>query len=195
MIVRVGRRFRYWSEVFKRAIVAAGWVAGVVTLVIGGSVLAASGFLYHYHYRPVAVSVVAAGAIVALLEGSYRVWNDADKKLQATRARLRDLDTHEARRAYVEQQIARAGLLQRTIESVGDRWGGSRRTFEQDIVHWENAVRATLRESFAPGSDLLFDSEDGFELGDRMHQNLEPEGQLEYLKRRIARLREIAKDL
>ena len=181
---------------FKRAVVAAGWAAGIVTALVGGSVLAAGGFLLHERHRVLAVVVVATGVVTAVLEGSYRVWHDTEKDLQTTRARLRELDTDEAKRAYLTEEAERAERLKQRIEAVTDDalWHGSLgRTYNADIIHWEGDVRAELRESFAGDVDILFDSEEGFEF-ERLGPSTR-ESAIAYIERRITRLRQIEEGL
>lgn len=190
------RRLRHWTKVFKRAFVAAGWVAGLVTVALGGSVLAAGVYLLHERHRVFAVVVVAAGVLAAVLEGSYRVWDATEKELETTRARLRELDTDEAKRAYLNEQIARAERLRQRIEAVTDddwRPEKMRRTYRADIIHWEDGVRADLRESFEGDLDILFDSEEGF--GVDMTTVNSRESEIAYLERRITRLRQIEEAL
>jgi hypothetical protein len=188
------RRFRHWKEVLKRAVRAAGWVANLVNLLVGTSVLGAGVFLLHERHRVFAVTVLAAGVLVALMEGSYLVWDATEKELQTARARLQLLDTKEDKRAYLDQQIAKAERLQRRIESIdSDQWARVRITILDDITHWESGVRADLRESFNNGADLQFDSDEGF--GPSKLRSLFPEGPVEYLSVRIVRLREIKADL
>lgn len=190
------RRLRFWKEVFRSAFAVAGLVAGLVTVAVGGSVLAAGSFLLHERHRVWAIIVFAGGVLGAVLEGSYRVWNATEIQLQVARARLRELDTDEAKRAYLDEQIARAEGFQRRIEAVPeDEWLLRARTYDADVAHWENEVRADLREAFAGDLDILFDSDEGFGPGPSGVVLGSREYKVHYLDRRITRLRQIKDQL
>jgi hypothetical protein len=191
------RRLNHYGVVFKNAAVFAGWVAGLVTVVFGGSVVAGGVFLLHYHHHALAVGLFAAGAIVAVLEGSYRVWDRADKELQVTRGRLRELDTPEAKRAYIDEEISNARQIQDYIGSLSDEEYGARfRTIAADTSHWEDGVRAQLRKCFELGTDAVFDSDEGLLTAEDLQQSVLGAGsQIAYLRRRIERLEQILQAL
>jgi hypothetical protein len=193
----VRRWFHYCGEVIKRAIVAARWVAGVVTVLVGGSILAAGGFLLHERHRVLAVVVVAVGVLVALLYGSFRVWDETDRELQATRARLRELDTAGAKRAYIDEMIDEATRFEEEIASLSDEdYRVRRRTIDLDIIHWENGVRATFRKSFEHGTDALFDSDEGLMTEDDYTSSVGSKADaVGYVVRRRKRLVEIREKL
>src|SRR5215471_19427738 len=141
------RRLQHWGRVFAGAVVGLGLAASLVTVLVGGSVVTAAAFLLHTSHRTLAVAVVGAGAVLAVLEGSYRVWSATDRELQETRVRLRELDTPGAKRSYLDEMDAEARQMAEEIESLSDEdeWYPLRRTFDADVAHWENGVRAMLR--------------------------------------------------
>lgn len=187
------RRIRFYGRVIGHAFRFSGWVAGIVTVAFGGSVAAAFGFLRHYHHHSWAVGVLGIGSVLAVLEGAHRVWSSTDDALQEAKGRLRELDDPGAKCAYLNEMASTAKRLQEEIEAIPDsEFWGKLTTVGEDIVHWENGVRAVLRESFGRGDSQFFDSEDGFTLGeDDDHQS--KTGAVSYLSRRITRLDEIRK--
>src|SRR5436309_14369217 len=118
------RRIRHWKEVFKRAFIVAGWVAGVVTVIVGGSVLVGGSFLLHERHRVLAIAVFAGGVVVALLEGSYRVWDASEKQIQTAKARSGDRETAELKRAYLDVCIQEARSLIGDIAAEVVNWYG-----------------------------------------------------------------------
>jgi hypothetical protein len=136
--------------------------------------------------------VFALGVVVA----QFLAYADVSDDLAFAKARLRELNTDETRRAYLDEQLGRAKRLQERIEALSSsgRWDfQTRRTCRDDIGHWESGVRADLRESFADGTDLLFDSNDGFiAIGAHIGS---AETDIEYLDWRIARLLQIKENL
>lgn len=191
------RRLRYWGQVFARAIHAAGWAAGIATVIFGGSVLTASGFLFHYQHRTLAVALLAGLFLLAILEGSYRTWNVTDAALQAARLRLGALDTAEAKRAYLDEQIARGERLKEQVASVvPERWISVRDDYWLDIASWETGIRQELR-SFDSRLADLFMSDDGFDPPGSPLEGVVGSRDAEVigLDRRIARLRQINEQL
>ena len=137
-------------------------------------------------------SLIAVGVLAA----QFGAYCDVKAELATVRGRLRELDTDEAKRAYLDEQIARAEGLQRRIKSAPeDRWFALRRTYGADITHWEDVVRADLRESFPGDLDILFDSDEGFGPGPSGVVLGTPEYEVHYLERRLTRLRQIKEEL
>ena len=196
-------RLRYVGDVLKQAGSFAGWVAGLVTLLYGGSIIGGAAWLASTHHRTSAVALLAGGLLLVFVEGSYRVWVGVSTSLAAAKARISELDEPEAKRAYIDEQVNQALGLRRELESVvertdeeaGYRWQESEGV--QDIIgdldHWEDEVRADLKEAFSLETARLFSSDaveppspdgDGSPYLSRANS-------LAYLDRRIARLRQI----
>jgi len=190
-------RLRYIGEVLKHAVPFAGWAAGLVTLSIGGSIIGGAAWLTETHHRTLAVALLAFGVLLAFVEGSYRVWI-------GVRAGMTELDSGEAKRAYLDEQIERAlglrsefaGLVEPPDGVAGRRWQESEgvQDLVGDLDHWEDEVRADLKEAFSLETARLFSSDSGVE-----PQSPDGDGSLglsranclAYVDRRIARLREI----
>lgn len=193
------RRARHWGRVFASAFRLAGWAAGIATVIVGGSVLTAAGFLLRSHQRTLAVAVLAAGLIAFLLEGSYRVWDASDEELQRTKGRLRELDTVEAKRSYIDEMLEESETMQQAIASVPDeQWGARQGMVIADTIHWESGVRATLRKSFDSGTDVLFDSDEGLLTPEEFRESQvvrSKSTESAYLNRRSMRLTEIREKL
>jgi hypothetical protein len=143
------RRASYWKEVFKHAIRAAGWTAGIATVVFGGSIVTAGGFLLHYHHRTLAVIVLASGLLIATLEGSYRVW-DATARRLAVLAQARPSLTGTRRRLVEE-----LGEAKRELESLGDgvsswwtKWQGTVGEVDDELY------RGILMRGLTPGKEI-----------------------------------------
>ena len=196
-------RLRYVRDVLGHAAPFAGWLAGLVTLLYGGSIIAGAAWLANTHHRTLAVALLAGGILLAFVEGSYRVWVGVKSDLAAAKARMSELDMPEAKRAYIDEQVERAlglrgefeAVVERTDGEIGRRWQESEGV--QDIVgdldHWEDEVRAELKESFSLETARLFSSDaveppspdgDGRVFLSRANS-------LAHVDRRIARLREI----
>ena len=92
-------RLRYVREVLRQAVSFAGWVVGLVTLLVGGSIVGGAAWLAETHHRTLAVALLAGGILLAFVEGSYRVWVNLKTDLAATQARVSELDLPEAKRA------------------------------------------------------------------------------------------------
>ena len=162
-------RLRYVREVLRHAAPFAGWVAGLVTLLYGGSIIAGAAWLANTHHRTLAVALLAAGVLLAFVEGSYRAWVSVNSRLAAAKARISELDVPEAKRAYLDEQVNRALGLRREFEEAVERsdeesgypWQESEGV--QDIVgdldHWEDEVRADLKEAFSLETARLFSSD------------------------------------
>jgi hypothetical protein len=191
------RRFRHWQEVFKRAIRAAGWIAAIATLLFGGSVVTAGGFLLHYHHRILAIAVLAGGFLVVTLEGSYRVWDASDRELQRAKGRLHELDTVAAKKEYLEEAVCDLRVIR--DEASADEfqtranWNPHSIRLGADLIHLENEIRATLRRSFPGRADRTFDS-DNSGASDVVHNDWR-DAFIEYVDRRIERLKEIGGNL
>jgi hypothetical protein len=196
-------RLRYIWEVLRSAASFAGWVAGLVTLLYGGSIIGGAAWLASTHHRTLAVALLAAGILLVFAEGSYRVWVNLRGRLASAEARMSELDAPEAKSAYVDEQLDRAlglrreleAVVERTDEEVGYRWQKSEGVQDilGDLDHWEDEVRVDLKESFSLETARLFSSEaveppspDGDGRVDLSRAN-----SLAYVDRRIARLREI----
>jgi hypothetical protein len=54
-------RLRYVWDVIKQAAPFAGWVAGLVTLLYGGTIIGGAAWLANTHHRTLAVALLAAG--------------------------------------------------------------------------------------------------------------------------------------
>ena len=191
-------RLRYVGEVLRQAASFAGWVAGLVTLLYGGSIIGGAAWLASTHHRTLAVALLAVGILLAFAEGSYRLWVRVSTSLATAKARISELDEPEAKRAYIDEQIDLAlglrGELEGVIEGT-DEW--QKNEGVQDIIgdldHWEDEVRADLKEAFSLETARLFSSD--------AVQPPSPDGDgsvylsransLAYVDRRIARLREI----
>src|SRR5215831_9695113 len=111
-------RLRYVGLVLRQALPFAGWVAGLVTLSIGGSIVGGAAWLAETHHRTLAVALLAGGVLLAFVEGSYRVWVGVTTSLAAAQARTSELDKPEAKRAYIDEQVDLALGLRREFEDV-----------------------------------------------------------------------------
>ena len=141
---------------FKRAVTAAGWVAGLVTLLVGGSVLAAGSFSRHERHRVWAVAVLALGVLAALLEGSYRVWDSTESSYTSRRRGRRTRYAGERRRAYLHQCIREARSLIEDIAAQGADWHGEQARIYEDTSHWEAGVRADIRKAWGTSASAAF---------------------------------------
>ena len=191
-------RLRYVREVLRQAVSFAGWVVGLVTLLIGGSIVGGAAWLAETHHRTLAVALLAGGVLLAFVEGSYRVWVGLGTALATAQARMGELDVPEAKRAYIDEQVDQALGLRRELESVAERtdaWQESEGVEDilGDLDHWEDEVRAELKEAFSLETARLFSSDD--------IEPPSPDGDgsvylsransLAHVDRRVARLREI----
>jgi hypothetical protein len=192
-------RLRYVGEVLRQAASFAGWVIGLVTLLVGGSIVGGAAWLAETHHRTLAVALLAGGALLAFAEGSYRVWVGVTASLAAAQARTSELDLPDAKRAYIDEQVDLALGLRREFEDVVERSDGGWQESEGveelvgDLDHWEDEVRAELKEAFSLETARLFSS-DAVEPpspdGDGS-MYLSRANTLAHVDRRIARLREI----
>jgi hypothetical protein len=192
-------RLRYVREVLRQAASFAGWAVGLVTLLVGGSIVGGAAWLAETHHRTLAVALVAGGILLAFVEGSYRVWVGVTTTLATAQARTSELDLPDAKRAYLDEQVDLALGLRREFQDVVERTGVTWQESEgvEDIVgdldHWEDEVRADLKESFSLETARLFSSdavEPSSPDGDGSVY-LSRANTLAYVDRRIARLREI----
>jgi hypothetical protein len=135
--------------------------------------------------------LVAGGILLAFVEGSYRVW-------AGVKAQVSELDAPEAKTAYLDEQVERALGLRSEFQAVvegTESWQESEGVEDLvgDLDHWEDEVRAELKEAFSLETARLFSSDaveppspdgDGSVYLSRANT-------LAYVDRRIARLREI----
>jgi hypothetical protein len=190
-------RLRYVREVLRQAASFAGGAVGLVTLLVGGSIVGGAAWLAETHHRTLAVALVAGGVLLAFVEGSYRVWVGVTASLASAQAQTSELDQPEAKRAYLDEQVELALGLRHELEDVVERTAWHESEGVKDIVgdldHWEDEVRAALKEAFSLETARLFSSDaieppspdgDGGVYASRANS-------LAYVDRRIARLREI----
>jgi hypothetical protein len=191
-------RLRYIREVLGQAVSFAGWVVGLITLLVGGSIVGGAAWLAETHHRTLAVALLAGGVLLAFVEGSYRVWVDVTTTLATAQARMSELDVPEAKRAYIDEQLDRALGLRRELQAVVERSEAWQETegvedLLGDLDHWEDEVRAELKEAFSLETARLFSSDDvepPSPDGDGS-VSLSRANSLAHVDRRIARLREI----
>jgi hypothetical protein len=100
-------RLRYVGEVLRHAAPFAGWVAGLVTLLYGGSIIGGAAWLANTHHRTLAVALLAGRRPARVRRGSYRVWGSLTASLAAAHASMSELDAPEAKRAYIDEQVER----------------------------------------------------------------------------------------
>ena len=160
----MGGRLRYVGEVLRQAASFAGWIAGLVTLLLGGSIIGGAAWLANTHHRTLAVALIAAGILLAFAEGSYRVWVAVNTTLATAQAQISELDEPEAKRAYIDEQVDLALGLRRELESIVERAGEWQESEGvQDVIgdldHWEDEVRADLKEAFSLETARLFSSD------------------------------------
>lgn len=191
-------RLRYIREVLRQAASFAGWVVGLVTLLVGGSIVGGAAWLAETHHRTLAVALLAGGILVAFVEGSYRVWVGVTTNLATAQARISELDVPEAKRAYIDEQVERALGLRNELQAVVERTGAWRESegvedLLGDLDHWEDEVRAELKEAFSLETARVFSNDDvdpPAPDGDGS-VSLSRANAVAHVDRRIARLREI----
>jgi hypothetical protein len=113
-------RLRYVREVLRQAFSFAGWVVGLVTLLVGGSIVGGATWLAETQHRTLAVALLAGGILLAFVEGSYRVWLGVTRRLATAQARTSELDRPDAKRAYLDEQVDLALGLRRELEGVAE---------------------------------------------------------------------------
>lgn len=152
-----------WTYIL--AIIRHGWwLAFALVGIVGDAATVYGNFSIP---RPVWYVLIAFGILAA----QFKAYQDVMVELAATRARLRELDTPAAKRAYIDEQLERAQQLRGDIESIPEDikpeypygWQDVPRvtTIISDLDHWENSVRATLREWFSRDTALLFADDSG----------------------------------
>ena len=171
----------YADAVFKH-FVSFAW------FVIAGGFGVASEFVGSLRFVPTWAWWVIA--LAGLTVAQFRTYQDARGQLASALARAGDLDTAEAKRAYLEGTIAEARKIRDEIAEFGAHWP-TMQGLNADVSHWEDVVRAELRRSFPAGTAIFFDSEQGFEIPDHLTTVQSQTGAAAYLARRITRLEQI----
>jgi hypothetical protein len=198
----MGKRLIHLWNVVKHGATFAGWFAGIVTVIFGGSVLGGTVWLLKADHRTYATVLFFLGLLVIVVEGSYRVLAEMTEILNGYKARLVDLDTVEAKLAYVDEAIADAlafrEAVQETVdvpgvEGVGEwpaEWFDENQHICDDIHHWETELRVAFRKNgFPHDSGRLLDSD---ARGKTDHPaGLSRDAYLDYMARRLERLQEI----
>ena len=137
------------------------------------------------------------GVVVA----QFLAYCDVAGELATARSRLRELDTSQAKMAYVAQCLGEADELKREVDGEEFRdemmWQAHHNRLLADLAHWEDEVRATLRRWFPTGTDRLFDSDEGLGPGpnEGVYPEQSPANMSAYIGRRKARLLQIQDDV
>lgn len=102
------------------------------------------------------------------------------------------MNTKSGKRRYCDAQLRHLEKLRAKFDAMTDEeWNTNNQRVTSDILHCEDAIRAELLDWFPPGTDDLFDSEEGLEptvWGTR-------QSSVSYLDHRIIRLGQIRKQL
>lgn len=72
-------RVRFWVSALERGLVWLGWLGGIASLILGGSLVAALIVVADLP-APWAVAIVLAAFLILLAEGSYREWADSERQ-------------------------------------------------------------------------------------------------------------------
>jgi len=138
--------------------------------------------------------------VVGLLGAQFKAYCDVMTELATVRARLRELDTVEAKRAFIDEAISDAQALKAAIESTSseDWWQNHHEArFTDRLSHYEREVAVTLSKAFPAGTERHFGlaSASGNE-NDMFGGGAETgEDYCAYIDRRIERLTEIKNEL
>jgi len=186
---------------WKRLVAIAGHLGALAVLLVAiGVPFSFALVLERWLYAPFALLLVW---ILLFGEGAFRLWNDERSSRATAEARLRQLDTVEAKRAFIDQALDEAAVLRTDINQFligADNEPNTDYDYEwdricTDLVHWETEVRMTFQRDFPDRADRFFDSEDDLlEEGERAGQADTADQMLRYLERRETRLRQIRKD-
>jgi hypothetical protein len=145
----VGARWQFWWASLKEGSPSLYWVVGVIALITGAAFLAFVAFALNQ--PAVAGLILIIGLLLALAEGSYRIW----------------FRTEEGRQEALEIAIAEAEWDE-VAEIVGFFIGWGRRLASvqtmveagaqiQECEDWEATVRRFLIQAFNYGEVALFD--------------------------------------
>lgn len=149
--------------------------------------------------RPIWYTVIAFGILAA----QFRAYADVTVQLAAVRARLRELDSVEAKRSFIDEALVSSSQFRAELEQLQEKGPTNNTDFRfvwdricTDVDHWESELRRDLRQSFPNRTDLFFDSEDGLlREGERPGDAQTSPRFIRYLERREERLRQIKKDI
>lgn len=190
------RRLSFYWAVLRSATSWIGWLAGIITVLIGGSLLAGVAFVWQGDHRALGVVLLTVGCVFAVLEGAYRVWSPVEAHLQLATGKL---DTVEGKRALLDEAISELDGLREEIarpefESI-KTWhhDGHATRLSTDIIHCETKIRNRLRTVFGHETSRRFDSTDTGKVD--APENVSAPEAVAYLERRVARLEEIKGEL
>ncbi|MGZ4380405.1 MAG: hypothetical protein ACXVZN_06700 [Gaiellaceae bacterium] len=124
------KRLGYWKRVFRAGVPFAGWVAGIVTILYGGSVLGAAGYLLHLH-RPVFAALLIVLGYWLSLQRARTVW-PAPSRPGHTKAIAES-------QAALEQANERLGVFENRLAIAKPQFG----TELRDIGHKIEIVKST----------------------------------------------------
>jgi hypothetical protein len=120
----------------------------------------------------------------------YRAYADVASELWDARARLGELDSAEAKRAWLRREEGYASQLRDEIIPISnsDWYQARERLRYRDLVlHWEAGVGERLRRDFPSGSEKAFTRADDGSV-DEVSDNMFPLEFAAYVERRRARL-------
>ena len=138
--------------------------------------------------------MLAVAALLATLEGAHRVWRPLEAGFQELKARLGELETPEAKRAYLDHASDELRAIKDEIDSEefadAEAWNeeGHQNRLSLDLGHCENEIRAELRRVFGRDAARRFDSNDE---GTSDYIPILRDQMSEYVERRLVRLGEI----
>lgn len=111
------KRASFWRNALVAGTPHVGKLAGVVTVLFGGSCLVAAGFLMKRGF-PWVFAAILVLILVIYLEGAYRVWERTDADRLVAEAKLQGAGTHEALVGYLDARLREIGALQSELEAL-----------------------------------------------------------------------------
>jgi hypothetical protein len=128
---------------------------------------------------------------VGILAAQFGAYCDVKAELATVRARLRELNTAEEKRAYLDDCVQEARTLIEDVAAQGADWYGQNTRINADLDHWETGVRAEIRKAWGHQQARRFDTHTATGEPDQFSHHDPADAVQEYIERRITRLAEL----
>jgi hypothetical protein len=148
-------RLQFWQTALGRGLVWLGWLGGIFSVLVGGSLVAALIVLANLP-PPWSVAVVLAAFLILLAEGSYREWTEANREQASL---IKAVRHYEASNSPTQDGIAnltKQGIeLRRRVRTLTDEnhlpmlWDKAAGKWTTNVLEmFENGKFLELKDEF-----------------------------------------------
>ncbi len=137
-------------------------------------------------------ALIAVGLVVA----QFRAYCDVMRELASARARLAEIDSDEAKRAFIDRAIGEArAFIDEYAAMDSAQWWTEFPRRQGDLNHWETSLRSQIREIWDLERANRIDSHPETGAIDVWRRPDPPDVLCAYIERRIVRLQELRDEI